>query len=330
VRWSIRTLPPALLLLVLSATPAGAATTCAFNPGTDAVTVTMSTPDVVEISQAGGFLQVNSGPSGDPVFCTQGPAPMDGIDTITVRDTSGGDSTLTLEQAERFRPGDDPEPDGTSEIEFGIDLGTGAGDRLVVEADIGEVDNSFRFGTAGANFNDDADSDATLAGVEVLEVQGKRGNDFISALGGFDTGGIYPGRTLILGADGNDSLSGGTATDEIRGFDGDDVLFGGGGLDFLHGEAGNDVMSGYRGRDRLFGGPDHDDLRGQRGDDRLEGDAGRDNLRGHQGPDLLLGGEHADDLNGGPDTDACDGGPDIDRLTQCEKYRRFKEGDGKG
>jgi hypothetical protein len=200
-----------VLGVVWSATPAGAATTCSFNPGTDTVTVTMTTPDVVQISQAGGFLQVNSGPAGDPVPCIQGPAPMGGIDTVTVTDTSGGDSSLTLLEAERFRPGNDPEPDGTSEIEFTVNLGTGTGDLLSVVAFLGEADNAFRFGTAGANFNDDADADATLSGIERLEVNGKRGNDFISGLGGFGTGDPYPGGMIILGIEGNDSLSGSTA-----------------------------------------------------------------------------------------------------------------------
>lgn len=63
---------------------------------------------------------------------------------------------------------------------------------------------------------------------------------------------------VILGEDGNDSLSGGASVDR---------LFGGKGNDTLMGNGGNDIMNGHADNDRIFGGLGVDTLTGAEGKD---------------------------------------------------------------
>ena len=72
---------------------------------------------------------------------------------------------------------------------------------------------------------------------------------------------------IIVGTEGNDTLTG-TA--------GPDVIHGLGGRDVIRGLAGNDVICGGSGNDRLFG---------QAGRDKLFGDGGRDTCNGGPGKD---------------------------------------------
>ena len=88
---------------------------------------------------------------------------------------------------------------------------------------------------------------------------------------------------IIIGADGNDSLTGtfvDDAVDEIYGGDGDDTLAGAIGNDELFGELGNDILRGGIGEDKLDGGDGNDNLNGGRGDDLLTGGKGNDTLDG--------------------------------------------------
>ena len=88
---------------------------------------------------------------------------------------------------------------------------------------------------------------------------------------------------ILIGADGNDSLTGtflADAVDEIYGGNGGDTLVGAIGDDELFGEIGNDVLQGGIGQDKLDGGDGNDDLNGGRGDDLLIGGKGNDTLNG--------------------------------------------------
>ncbi len=79
------------------------------------------------------------------------------------------------------------------------------------------------------------------------------------------------GQTLV-GTSGNNTLTGGAASDDIDGQAGNDILSGGGQADVLHGGPGNDTLDGGDGNDILIGGSGVDTLRGGNGDDTLYGD----------------------------------------------------------
>jgi Ca2+-binding RTX toxin-like protein len=91
-------------------------------------------------------------------------------------------------------------------------------------------------------------------------------------------------------------LNGGAGDDDLRGAEKPWRIGGG---DLLIGGDGDDSLSDDRGGDRLDGGPGRDTLRSGRADDRLDGGAGPDRLHGGQGGDALDGGSDRDTLDGG-------------------------------
>lgn len=74
----------------------------------------------------------------------------------------------------------------------------------------------------------------------------------------------------------------------IAGGKGNDTITGGAASDVIDGGAGNDVIRGQEGNDRLTGGAGHDQLFGDEGADHLWGSAGNDELSGGSGTDRLL------------------------------------------
>ena len=105
--------------------------------------------------------------------------------------------------------------------------------------------------------------DATVFNTDVIRVNGGDGNDVITL---DETNGPLPSAEL-LGGDGNDTLTGGSAADQLFGQDGNDSLFGRGGADDLSGGAGDDFIAGGAGNDTLFGGDGNDFLDGDQGTD---------------------------------------------------------------
>ncbi|WP_394754874.1 hypothetical protein [Crenothrix sp.] len=89
---------------------------------------------------------------------------------------------------------------------------------------------------------------------------------------------------------GNDSLVGAAGNDVISGWAGNDKITGNAGNDTLDGGLGSDILYGNDGNDTLIGGD---------GDDKLNGDNGNDELLGGHGDDILSGGNGNDSLNGG-------------------------------
>ncbi|KXB29240.1 hypothetical protein AT959_18835, partial [Dechloromonas denitrificans] len=81
---------------------------------------------------------------------------------------------------------------------------------------------------------------------------------------------------FMLGGNGSDTLTGGTANDLLVGNAGSDLLNGGEGNDVLLGGSGQDILKGGKGVDLLLGGG---------GSDTLDGGAGNDLLRGGDGND---------------------------------------------
>jgi uncharacterized delta-60 repeat protein len=147
---------------------------------------------------------------------------------------------------------------------------------------------------------------------------GGDGNDSISTAGGGDR--------LYCGA-GDDTVTAGAGKDIIFGGFGDDQLDGGDGDDRILGESGADSISGGAGNDWLFGGsPFHptaddsvyadgaDSIAGGDGRDRLFGNEGNDALAGNAGPDRLDGGTGADLLSGNGSSDQLLGGGGSDHL----------------
>lgn len=125
--------------------------------------------------------------------------------------------------------------------------------------------------------------------------------------------------TLAIAGDGNDTLTGAGAGEQLFGMRGNDKLYGGTGDDALIGGLGNDVLRGDAGADVSSGGAGADQLyagAGDTGDDIAIGGAGGDVLGGAAGNDLLVGGGYSDgsalQLNLGNEGDtSTDDGSDI-------------------
>ena len=140
---------------------------------------------------------------------------------------------------------------------------------------------------------------------EGVIIIGTDGNDSLSGGDGNDN---------LYGDEGSDSLSGGLGRDIIDGGSGDDSLSGGRGSDTIDGGSGDDSLSGGRGSDILSGGEGSDELSGGSGRDFLDGGSGDDSLFGGRGNDELFGGEGSDELSGGSGRDFLDSGSGDDSL----------------
>lgn len=121
----------------------------------------------------------------------------------------------------------------------------------------------------------------TVANTDTIQVFGLGGNDVVTLN---EASGALP-RALLFGGAGNDTLTGGSGSDQI------------------FGQAGNDTLLGRGGFDQLFGGADNDNLTGGDADDRAFGEAGNDTLIWNPGDDTDLneGGDGTDTVvvNGG-------------------------------
>ncbi len=93
---------------------------------------------------------------------------------------------------------------------------------------------------------------------------------------------------LILGNEGQDSISGGAGNDTLLGGKDNDFVDGGIGNDSIRGDANEDIIRGGDGNDSLFGGKGNDQLFGDAGDDFLSGDQGNDTLTGGLGNDRFV------------------------------------------
>jgi Ca2+-binding RTX toxin-like protein len=116
------------------------------------------------------------------------------------------------------------------------------------------------------------------------------------------------------GGDGRDTLTGGSANDQLFGGDGNNVLAGKAGNDELFAGSGNDQFTGGDGDDLLDSGAGDDRIYGGNGDDTLLAGDGVDELRGETGNDHINAGAGADWVDGGADNDHLIGGADNDIL----------------
>jgi Ca2+-binding RTX toxin-like protein len=91
----------------------------------------------------------------------------------------------------------------------------------------------------------------------------------------------------LIGAQGNDALTGTAGNDHMQGLVGADTLNGGTGNDLIYGGAGNDTINGGDGSNMLYGGAGNDIITGGVNNDYISGDAGSDSLTGGAGADVF-------------------------------------------
>lgn len=149
---------------------------------------------------------------------------------------------------------------------------------------------------------------------DLMDLIGTDGDDTLSGTEASENIAGLSGDDEIGGYDGDDLILGGTGQDALFGADGFDTLDGGAGHDTLHGGDGADILTGGADNDQAFGGNGDDVLLGQDGDDQLQGSAGDDLVQGEVGDDALQGGLGDDTLVGGVGADSIFGGWGDDYL----------------
>lgn len=108
-----------------------------------------------------------------------------------------------------------------------------------------------------------------------------------------------------VGAEGDETLTGGAGDDCLDGLQGNDELLGGAGDDTLDGGEGDDIIVSDEGDDVVLGGLGNDALHARSGDDLVSGGDGEDSLFGGDGDDTLMGDDDSEDfLVGGNGDDA--------------------------
>jgi hypothetical protein len=173
------------------------------------------------------------------IACSGGPT-VNNTDTIAVSSGAALVPEFSLDLGGGpFAPGATPEADGSSEIEFAVDLSDadccqGIDIRGTTGADAIRI-GGLREGS-GVNLNasePEPDADVTFLGRPELLVFGGRGSDQISANGGpgfrgpYERGSIIeggPGADRLVGADFFDWIYPGRGRDQVRTLDGPDVV----------------------------------------------------------------------------------------------------------
>ncbi len=294
--WSV-TAVVVVLLAAMTAVPAAATATCGFADGS--VTVTLPADGdtarlVVGTGADEGMILFGVGEA-TAVRC--GTAAVTTTDTVVVSGDDGTQEFRISLAGGPFAPGATAEPDGSSEIEFAVDLGGGEDDNLTIAG--GVAGDHLVVGVDGVNLNAGEaadDVDVTVAGAERLNVEGNADNDLLSGAGGEGTGGAFvDGRLALRGGAGDDSLTGGPGNDILNGGLGADHLDGGPGVDtasFFGAPAGVSVSldagttSGGDGADTLVG---LENVTGSAFADTLIGDEGDNVLTGLEGDDTIDG-----------------------------------------
>ena len=216
-------------------------------PVTCSIPMSGSTLDVVattagatvRIVRSGTTIVVDDG-SGS-IECSGGPPTVANVDQIALVDESSGATEWTIDlSGGALAPGVTDEGDGSSEIE--LTLSGGAGDDVLLVAGGSGAEN-IRAGKHDVhpeqliNLNAgeaSPDADATVAGVEGLQLEGGDGDDTLHANGGAGTQSPAQGRLELLGGTGADTLSASEAGSTLEGGPDSDVLLGSAGADVLH------------------------------------------------------------------------------------------------
>jgi serralysin len=177
------------------------------------------------------------------------------------------------------------------------------------------------------------DSDNIEGGAGADTIYGGTGDDFIAGEWQPGSGGGgTPGGNYLRGDEGNDSIYGGSAFDDINGNVGNDTCYGGDGDDWVVGGKDNDVLYGdlgpglpfapstidaAKGFDIVYGNMGDDTCYGQGGADWVRGGQGNDSVSGGDGDDWLWGDRGDDTISGGAGADIFHSfsGAGIDRIT---------------
>jgi hypothetical protein len=156
--------------------PPASAATCTYDAPTRVVSIATQGRETI-LEAVGGTLVVNG------VICSS--ATITNTDQVNIVGTSGSEVVVISAAAGSLAPGATDEGDGTSEIEFTVDLLDGNDDGLAIVGSFGN--DILTTGIGGINLNDDFDPDVTAAGLEFVQVIGLGGNDALSAAGGRGT-----------------------------------------------------------------------------------------------------------------------------------------------
>jgi Ca2+-binding RTX toxin-like protein len=276
--------------------------------------------------------------------------------------TAGHDATVVIdEQNGEFSPGINTPPDaGSPEIFFNISfggLGGGDGDKLEIDT----TDNADNLlvgespaGVMGANLNHAEavkDIDVTADGVEIVDVNARKGDDTISAIGDPAVAGLQNPLTVndltLQGGNQNDTIRGGAGNDKLLGGTQDDDLDGGGGVDTVDGGEDNDSIDGGAQGDSLIGGTGIDFATYATATspvnvtiDGLANDGGApdgsadnvqldvENVKGGSANDFITGSTIANELTGNGGNDTVNGGAGDDKVSGSAGIDRLLGGLG--
>ena len=156
---------------------------------------------------------------------------------------------------------------------------------------------------------------------------GARGNDTLSGGGGDDRIFAAGGNDTVSGGAGNDVIYGGTGADTLNGDEGDDVFRAGGAGDVLSGGTGNDryevldsgavvIEAPGGGNDTIHASGDYTLAAGQEIETLRSDFFNRDQLvlTGNEFGNYLIGGDGVQTLNGAGGDDRLDGGAGTDTM----------------
>ncbi|HEY2406725.1 MAG TPA: calcium-binding protein [Polyangiaceae bacterium] len=289
-----------------------------YNNTTQALTLTMNTPNLV-FGVVGGYITVNG------YACVKGTAAGGTkltpalVKKVTINGTTADEKVVLDELSGAFGPSILSATGGIN-----IDLGSGT-DTFSIRGTSGT--DKWTAGSAGGNLymeiSGDTVADVKVIAADVVNVSLSSGDDTFSGRGGAFTATHLAGSTLttlgvaasamtINGGDGNDTLTGGSANDVINGGNGNDVFKTGptaDGDDTYNGGAGTDKMD-YSSRSAVITvvmdgstpsgdltateadtvGADVEDLVGGTGNDVLTGNTLANHIQGGDGDDLISGG----------------------------------------
>ncbi|MCI0633662.1 MAG: hypothetical protein L0206_07085 [Actinobacteria bacterium] len=277
---------------LLVAGPASAAPACVFDQ-VGAVTITVGDGETAVIAVANGAITLNGTACDAATVSTTGSITVNATGTPTQVDIDLGGG--------EFAPGLSPEGDGTSEIEFTMNLPNGSPILRVLG---GANADNLVYGTAGINLNgaeSTADADVAISGTPRVVLDGNEGDDALSVAGGAGTGAAASG-TLNGGGE-NDLLFGGLGGSSFDGGNGTD------GLDYA--AASQLVLANLSTGVVNHAGGESDQLSNL---ENLTGSPGADAITGDEGPNVLQAGAGDDVVIGGGGDDTLGGGDGLDTL----------------
>ena len=336
----------ALLAALALAAPAEAAfQSCTYAAATQVVTATFG-PPAGFANPTGTLDQSGTAIRADGVQCAGATTANTRTIRVVGQDNVGEELTISLAGG-TFLGGVVDEGDGSSEVEFEVDLKSGFGDPDVTILGTPGVDRvtlgqtgtgmdvrsavNLNAGEAGGG-----DADMTFSTFELFEVHGSGDGDFLSGGGGRGTGGPAT-QYRLRGEAGNDDL---TTTDRVVTGPGNDTvrfpIAGEGIVEYTDAPAGTTITlqdgtggvwggasnDGHGGVDTYVGRADHfvgstfggDTFTGSIHDDQFFGLDGADTLTGGAGDDELSGNDDGDTIHGGADDDEVLGGSGDDDV----------------